>query len=180
MTLWVFNFETYPNGDLYGCVWKWSVPYNYAKMAIKCKTYQEISSWGILWNTLKYYSLAINNIERHFQTNPYLLQAARDQVSIGGNLQWGCLFYTPIKCDEQALIYLRYQSIWHQGWFCRVDKWPISIYFIHPGSVSTVEMLSADECGTQRCRKPLEKRGMKFVVSSCGKGQNFFILFYFW
>ena len=55
----------------------------------------------------------------------------------------------------------------------------ISIYFIHPGSVSTVEMLSADECGTQRCRKPLEKRGMKFVVSSCGKGQNFYLFFFF-
>ena len=72
---------------------------------------QDISRNIIMGNTMKYYSLAINNIGRHFQTNPYLLQAARDQVSIGGNLQSGCLFYTPIKCDEQALIYLRYQSI---------------------------------------------------------------------
>ena len=46
-----WDIPKYPNGDLYGCVWKWGVPYNYAKMAIKCKTYQEISSWGILWNT---------------------------------------------------------------------------------------------------------------------------------
>ena len=74
----------------------------------------------------------------------YLLQAARDHVSIGGNLQSGCLFYTVIISDKQYLIYLRISTI-------SIYMTPRLILTTHPGfaiheqcrSVSTVEMLSA-------------------------------------